>query len=176
MHLFSKINFLLFEIIIFEIKNLEFREKDRSFGLYDRASTCACTDKKEHRKTGNWLSCQVAKLVHSTNETNIQRARFDKKEEWREREREREQLENNSEQILDNLWITAFFYIVNLLHFIVSLLKINMDEKKEKKYLKDLRCFLFPFFISWEIFCDSVQFTILKTYSWFISSVWSFYF
>lgn len=93
----------------------------------------ALVDKKEHRKTGNWLSCQVAKLVHSTNETNIQRARFDKKEEWREREREREQLENNSEQILDNLWITAFFYIVNLLHFIVSLLKINMDEKKRKK-------------------------------------------
>lgn len=42
----QKINFLLFEIIIFEIKNLEFREKDRSFGLYDRASTCACRQER----------------------------------------------------------------------------------------------------------------------------------
>lgn len=85
---------------------------------------------------------------------------FDKKEE----RRESEQLENNSEQILDNLRITAVFCIVNLLHFIVSLLKINMNETKKKKkkkkrnYLKDLPCFLFPFFVSWEIFCNSVQF------------------
>lgn len=84
----SKYEKSIFEIITLETRNLEFQEKDRSLELLWSRLCLRLWTRKNIGRRGDWLSCQVAKLVHSTNETNIQRARFDKKEERKEKERE----------------------------------------------------------------------------------------
>ena len=88
LHVYLKYEKSIFEIITLETRNLEFQEKDRSLELLWSRLCLRLWTRKNIGRRGDWLSCQVAKLVHSTNETNNQRARFDKKEERKEKERE----------------------------------------------------------------------------------------
>ena len=141
-------------------RNTEF---SKSSGSHFVTASCSPRAKKERNSGGKQrqISRQMLKIVHSTNETNIQRARLTKKESAKERE-------NGG----GNNWKTipgavsrnsAALCAANLLHCLIAQTRYGQKKKKKKKkgrdgYLKDPRSLVLIFFFVASLvrFCSSV--------------------